>query len=70
MAALCYGVVQNTQIKSVKPKETKSQIQFKSKPVSPWICRITALVMGAEFIYLNFTRKNKNLFNIFIYVCI
>jgi len=48
MAALWFAVVQNTQIKSVKPKETKSRIQFKNESVSPLLYTVTLAVMGVE----------------------
>jgi len=60
MAALWFAVVQNTQIKSVKPKETKSRIQFKNESVSPLLYTVTLAVMGVEInCWLAFKDKNK-----------
>lgn len=41
MGAHWRGAAKNTQIKSVKQKETKSQIQFKNESVSPLLHIVT-----------------------------
>jgi len=62
MAALWFAVVQNTQIKSVKPKETKSRIQFKNESVSPLLYTVTLAVMGVELnCWLPFKDKSVSL---------